>query len=381
MRGVLQVPLGVRRMGSGLPARGSATIRQTSRSPLQQQLQRHVAQQPTMMQTGSTASLPVPHRLSNTAQAPPRDVSREVPSPLTIGPFPQLVSAPMQAVPAPTNRTTHPAGGPKAAENPPVAKPPEASQAPQLAQALQGPPIPPQSSATVPAPGPASPPESPFPLSPRLETDVEPEQPRAVSPLLVMPVLAPLLPEAPTSAPVPAVFHMALASVPVVPSVAPTTGSPARVAVSHPPAPQPVPEPTPAQSPPPPPAPPVAASAARAASGVIPPASSPKRPHEDGESASIGDDTASVASLQGSSRKRSKLKEVIRPVGSPVQEPALEIPEVSEADVGKLILSETMSGTLTGVVEKFTERNGLGMWSIRCVPTNSLHTTGGVERL
>lgn len=78
------------------------------------------------------------------------------------------------------------------------------------------------------------------------------------------------------------------------------------------------------------------------------------------------EDTASSCSGNGgSSRKRRKI-EVIRPVAAPVQEPTLEIPEVSEADVGKMVLSETSGGTLTGVVEKFSEgHDGLGVWSIR----------------
>lgn len=77
----------------------------------------------------------------------------------------------------------------------------------------------------------------------------------------------------------------------------------------------------------------------------------------------------------GRSRKRPKVsggqeekrvgKKRIRPVPVPVYEPELEIPEVSEADVGKMVLSETSAGILTGVVERFSERNGLGVWSIR----------------
>lgn len=60
--------------------------------------------------------------------------------------------------------------------------------------------------------------------------------------------------------------------------------------------------------------------------------------------------------------------EEIRPVAAPVQEPFLEVPEVSEADVGKMVISETGEGTLTGVVESFAESgNGLGVWAIRCV--------------
>lgn len=55
----------------------------------------------------------------------------------------------------------------------------------------------------------------------------------------------------------------------------------------------------------------------------------------------------------------------IRPVAALMGEPALEIPEVSEADVGKMVLSETSAGTLTGVVESFLESDGLGVWSIR----------------
>lgn len=349
-------------MGSSLPSRGSATLRQTSRAPLQLQPQRHVMHQPTMMQMGPTASLSVPTRFSNTAPAPPRDASPEVTSPPTVALFPQLSSAALPAGPAQTDRTTHAAGAPKLAEAPPRVKSPEAPQAPQLTQALQGKPIPPIPLAPVPAPDRTSPPETCFPpKKARLETS---EQPLAVPPPPAMPVLTPPLPETPAPAPAPAVFAVAPCSVPVVPSVAATTGSPATVAVFHPPVPRHVPEPTPTQSPPPPPAPAVCT-----APMVIPPAAAPKRPHEDGESASTGDDTASTASLQESSRKRSKFEEVIRPVGSPIQEPALAIPEVSGADVGKLLLSETMSGALTGVVEKFTERNGLGVWSIRCVST------------
>lgn len=60
--------------------------------------------------------------------------------------------------------------------------------------------------------------------------------------------------------------------------------------------------------------------------------------------------------------------EEIRPVAAPVQEPFLEVPEVSEADVGKMVISETSQGTLTGVVESFAEsKDGLGVWSIRLV--------------
>lgn len=68
----------------------------------------------------------------------------------------------------------------------------------------------------------------------------------------------------------------------------------------------------------------------------------------------------------GKGRKRRKA-EAIRPLAAPVPEPGLEIPEVSEADVGKMVLSETGCGTLTGVIEKFVERDGLGIWSIRWV--------------
>lgn len=69
----------------------------------------------------------------------------------------------------------------------------------------------------------------------------------------------------------------------------------------------------------------------------------------------------------GRSRKRPKASgEVdIRPVAAPVGEPSLEIPDVSEADVGKMVLSETRAGILTGVVESFAERNGLGVWLIK----------------
>lgn len=60
--------------------------------------------------------------------------------------------------------------------------------------------------------------------------------------------------------------------------------------------------------------------------------------------------------------------EEIRPVAAPVQEPFLEVPEVSEADVGKMVISETSGGTLTGVVESFAEtEDGLGVWTIRWV--------------
>lgn len=364
-RGVLQVPLGVLHMGSSLPSRGSATLRQTSRSPLQLQPQRHVMHQPTMMQMGPTASLSVPTRFSNTVPAPPRDASPDVPSPPTVALFPQLSSAALPAGPAQTDRTTHAAGAPKVAEAPPGAKSPEAPQAPQVTQALQGKPIPPIPLAPLPAPDQTSPPEAFFPRPQKARLEAS-EQPLAVPPPPSMPVLTPPLPETPAPAPAPAIFAVAPCSVPVVPSVAATTGSPVTVAVFHPPVPRHVPEPTPTQSPPPPPLLPPAPAVCTAPI-VIPPAAAPKRPHEDGESASIGDDTASTASLQESCRKRSKFEEVIRPVGSPVQEPALEIPEVSEADVGKFLLSETMSGALTGVVEKFTERNGLGVWSIRCV--------------
>lgn len=77
----------------------------------------------------------------------------------------------------------------------------------------------------------------------------------------------------------------------------------------------------------------------------------------------------------GRSRKRPKVKrgheeervrkKTIQPEPVAVCEPDLEIPEVSEADVGKMVLSETSAGILTGVVERFWERNGLGVWSIR----------------
>lgn len=72
------------------------------------------------------------------------------------------------------------------------------------------------------------------------------------------------------------------------------------------------------------------------------------------------------------------MTEVLRPVAAPVQEPGLEIPEVSEADVGKKVLSETCLGTLTGVVEKFVERDGLGVWSIRWVWRRSHPRIGGL---
>lgn len=69
---------------------------------------------------------------------------------------------------------------------------------------------------------------------------------------------------------------------------------------------------------------------------------------------------------KNNNNKRRKIAvEKIRPVSSPIEDPALEIPEVSKADVGKMVLSETVAGTLTGVVEKFVEQNGLGVWSIR----------------
>lgn len=68
-------------------------------------------------------------------------------------------------------------------------------------------------------------------------------------------------------------------------------------------------------------------------------------------------------------KKKAKVAEVaeeeIRPVAAPVRELALEVPQVSEADVGKMVLSETSDGALTGVVEGFTEEDGLGVWSIR----------------
>lgn len=58
--------------------------------------------------------------------------------------------------------------------------------------------------------------------------------------------------------------------------------------------------------------------------------------------------------------------EEIRPVAAPIREPCLEVPEVSEADVGKMVISETSGGTLTGVVESFAEsEGGLGVWTIR----------------
>ncbi|CBJ48306.1 hypothetical protein Esi_0002_0025 [Ectocarpus siliculosus] len=67
--------------------------------------------------------------------------------------------------------------------------------------------------------------------------------------------------------------------------------------------------------------------------------------------------------------------EEIRPVAAAVPEPLLQVPEVSEADVGKLVLSETGAGTLTGVVEAFEETgDGLGAWTIR-------YENGDVARL
>ncbi|CAN0493790.1 unnamed protein product, partial [Ectocarpus sp. 12 AP-2014] len=67
--------------------------------------------------------------------------------------------------------------------------------------------------------------------------------------------------------------------------------------------------------------------------------------------------------------------EEIRPVAAAVPEPLLQVPEVSEADVGKLVLSETGAGTLTGVVEAFEEtEDGLGAWTIR-------YENGDVARL
>lgn len=74
----------------------------------------------------------------------------------------------------------------------------------------------------------------------------------------------------------------------------------------------------------------------------------------------------------GKGRKRRKA-EAIRPLAAPVPEPGLEIPEVSEADVGKMVLSETGRVTLTGVIEKFVERDGLGVWSIRWVRSVCYH--------
>lgn len=50
-----------------------------------------------------------------------------------------------------------------------------------------------------------------------------------------------------------------------------------------------------------------------------------------------------------------------------MEEPPLQIPEVSDADVGKVVLSETKAGTLTGVVEAFVERGDIGVWKIRWV--------------
>lgn len=65
--------------------------------------------------------------------------------------------------------------------------------------------------------------------------------------------------------------------------------------------------------------------------------------------------------------------EEIRPVAAAVPEPLLQVPEVSEADVGKLVLSETGAGTLTGVVEAFEEtEDGLGAWTIRWVGVTTL---------
>ncbi|CAN0289125.1 unnamed protein product [Ectocarpus fasciculatus] len=80
------------------------------------------------------------------------------------------------------------------------------------------------------------------------------------------------------------------------------------------------------------------------------------------------------AAPDGSSRKKVRTVvvvgappgEEIRPVAAAVPEPLLQVPEVSKADVGKLVLSETGAGTLTGVVEGFEEtEDGLGAWSIR----------------
>lgn len=92
-----------------------------------------------------------------------------------------------------------------------------------------------------------------------------------------------------------------------------------------------------------------------------------------GESGAGGAEDA-PSPAPGRSNKRARVVvgavpgEEIRPVAAPVQEPFLEVPEVSEADVGKMVISETSEGTLTGVVESFAEsEDGLGVWSIRWV--------------
>lgn len=78
-------------------------------------------------------------------------------------------------------------------------------------------------------------------------------------------------------------------------------------------------------------------------------------------------DTSDSNASSSRSRKRRKVSKALRPLAAPVQDPVLEIPEVSEKDVGKMVLSETNGGTLTGIVEKFIETDGLGVWTIRYV--------------
>ena len=77
---------------------------------------------------------------------------------------------------------------------------------------------------------------------------------------------------------------------------------------------------------------------------------------------------------QGRSSKRARVvvgaiaTEEIRPVSAPIPEPVLQVPEVSGADVGKLVISETSDGTMTGVVESYAEtEEGLGVWTVRWV--------------
>ncbi|CAN0157441.1 unnamed protein product, partial [Ectocarpus sp. 4 AP-2014] len=96
-----------------------------------------------------------------------------------------------------------------------------------------------------------------------------------------------------------------------------------------------------------------------------------------------GPEAGAASPLSDGSRKRVRTVfvvgappgEEIRPVAAAVPEPLLQVPEVSEADVGKLILSETGAGTLTGVVEAFEEtEDGLCAWTIR-------YENGDVARL